>query len=309
MPSSLKYIANFAQPPQLLSRWKDDGCNLFIICPQGSDKKAWRAECRRLNVQYIDTPSADPTADIADPLFIGWALPDEPRTLRGTRVGTEVSVYRALCAALRHVSPTHKLWGTFAGMDITAGYPWYKGEKDKPYFGDDAAVDRVTDIATDWYPKNRDAAKYGNDLVVRQQTLVQAWTNNTRSYWNVLEASDQCLKEAPNRQIGGPTRQDMLDQARLSVEAGVIGLCYFSTAPPGPWGWGLDKPQNNFDSRNDEQRATFREIVKTYLNTTPTIEPAPVPVPEWQTKYDALDQRTKKLEAFLNALQSALKEQ
>jgi hypothetical protein len=302
---ALKYIGIFGQPPKLLEGFKNEGFNLAVICPEGFNKAAWRAECRRLNLQYLDTPSSDPKIDIADPLFLGWCLPDEPRTLRGAKVGMEVTVYRQLCFDLRAVSPKHWLFGNFAGMDITAAFPWYKGDKDIPYFGSDADLDSLTDIAVDWYPKNRDGIGYPNSLVTRQQSLIQSWTKGTRRYWNVLEGSDQVLAAAPKRQVGGPTRDDMLEQAELSVDIGCFGIIYFLTAPQGPFGWDLTKSPNNFDPRNIDQRNTTKQIIQKYL---PVIVPPPPPPPlepEWKSALAVVDARLANVERIIKLIKES----
>lgn len=251
-----EYIGMFAQPTASLAAHKADGVNLFVVCPEGSTKKEWRQKCRDLNTPYIDTPSLTPEEDVKDPLFLGWSLPDEPRTLRGNKVGTEVSVYRALCHSLRQISPTHMLWGTFAGMDITAAFPWYKGEKDKAYFGKDTDLDRVTDIACDWYPRNR-GVQYPLELITRQLTLVSDWTNHTRRYWAVLECSDQELVSAPNRKVGGPTPEDIWNQAEQCSKFGCRGIVWFPQ--------GIGRNFKNFDNRTQTQRDACIQVNKKFL--------------------------------------------
>jgi hypothetical protein len=298
---ALKYIGIFGQPPKLLEGFKNEGFNLAVICPEGFDQKLWRAECRRLSLPYLDHPSSNPKADITDPLFLGWCLPDEPRTLRGAVVGTEVTVYRKLCADLRAVSKSHWLFGNFAGMDLTSGFPWYKGDKDIPYFGFDTDLDRLTDIAADWYPKNRDGIKYPNSLVTRQQSLLQTWTNGTRRYWNILEGSDQVLKAAPNRQVGGPIGLDMLEQAELSVDIGCFGLIYFLTAEKGPFGWDITKSPNNFDPRSEDQKLKTKQIINKFL--TPSLPP-PTNL-DWKAELAKLDTRLANVERIIKLIKES----
>jgi hypothetical protein len=289
----LSYIGPFGQPTTSLADWKSNGCNLAVICPEGSVKADWRARCRQLGLVYIDTPSLDLKADAADPSLIGWALPDEPRSLRGSKRGMEVAPYRALCAALRAAHPHKLLWGTFAGTDLTAAFPWYHGQDDIPYFGPDGSVDSLTDIACDWYPGNRG---YAEDLLIRQLDLVHSWTNNTRSYTAILECSDQNLPLGAGKVKRVPTRESILDQAKRVVEWGVDKLIWFPQR--------IGKNFESFDGRDTAQKAACKEVSVLYPPSPAVAQP---PVDDTKERILELEFQTSKFQAVLDGIASLIK--
>lgn len=289
----LNYIGFFNQPVPNLEKWKGRGCNLAVSCPEGQDRNAWRAECRRLGLVYLDNPSANLALDAADPSLIGWVLPDEPRTLRGTKPGMEPLPFRSLCATLRAASSSKKLYCTFGGMDITAAYPWYKGEKDKPYFGDDRDLSSLTDIGVDWYPCNRG---YPEDLVLRQLDLVKEWTSGSRKYVAVLECCDQGLPPSPGKTKVIPSKASILSQAKKVVDWGVETLIFFPQKPPPGFAW---------DNCNPEQIDAIKTVSSLYLkvqNTPPILDPM-------LERVKALESRIRVYDAVLESIQSTLKGQ
>lgn len=289
----LQYLGVFNQPVSGLARWKGNGCNLAVSCPEGEKRDAWRAECRRLGMAYLDNPSSDFTSDAADPSLLGWVLPDEPRSLRGSKVGMEPVPYRALCSTLRAASPSKRLYGTFSGMDVTAAYPWYKGDKDIPYFGDPLNPAALTDIGVDWYPCNRG---YPEDLVLRQLDLVRDWTSNTRRYVAVLECSDQGLPPSPGKTKVLPTKSSILSQAKKVVDWGVGMIIFFPQRPPPGFMW---------DTTTPDQQDGIKTVSSLYLNSVilpPVLDPA-------MERIKALEARVRVYDAVLSSIENTLKGQ
>jgi hypothetical protein len=237
-------IGVYSQPLGSFAKWKGRGVNCLLQSESEGGhvtQAQWRAAAAAAGLPYYDRPGVSPEDDARDPFLLGFMMEDEPDrrvilpAVNAIKVATTngdqaevarqqkiiddyVASYTTLANRCRATGKP--VFGNLSGPEVTGGYPWYAGQGQKPL------MPALTEISFDWYPKNADDQRYGNDLLDRAFTLLKKWAGELNltavAWWAILECSFQ------NKGNGkGPTLADIDEQVDICVRNGVKGICWF----------------------------------------------------------------------------------
>lgn len=246
-------VGMWACPIAKMAQWKAVGINTLIHYePEGGryTQAQWRAAAASNGLNYIDVPSADIAADHADPNLIAFAQEDEP-------VGHKwpVSVWSDRYTAIRAVS-NKPIWGNFNGTLVTAAMtatPPYDGHNQKPF------LPYADWIGNDWYPINRNPARYGNtQFLLAANDLLKTWSGG-KPQLSFVEASDQNISKDGR----SPTTDEMKAQVRALMGRGNLGWAFFVTRLSGDVGRGYQS--FNFDPTTPEMRTAMTEVINEFM--------------------------------------------
>lgn len=237
-------VGVYAQVVESMDRW-DPVVDVYVGWSsykntQGKDLAAdraeqlrWRKTVAARGKKYVDAPTPDwrwafPTAaDVRamadDPACLGVLFMDEPDQYilgpsgKWDTFRVPVETYKAFAAAVDAGDPAKRLRrvGNFTGQGITpvdgVNLPRYV-----PYFA------LLTDVSSDWYPRNTDAARYPLTYPALAVSLTRRAAPAAR-HWAVLECSWQGVSKAG----ASPSGDDIRAQGKAVIEGGADALVYF----------------------------------------------------------------------------------
>jgi hypothetical protein len=275
-------VGVFAQPPDLLQVWKERGITHYFgwasryhtsgqnEAVDRLEQQKWRDAVEKVGGKWADLPTPDwqkfpPTVNdikkmVDNPNCLGVIGPDEadlkllnPATQKWDKWRVDLPTWKKFWAVVKEGDPNGRLirFGNFAGPELTAGNG-VNPPKYTPYCED------LTDIGHDWYPRNKNKARY--PLYYPQwgvQLLKQA--SPGKRYWAFLECSWQDI----STEGGNPSKDDILAEALMVKAEGVEGIIWFPQKP---------KPNAShvFDNTTVEQARATQMVAQLFSINPPS---------------------------------------
>ncbi len=254
-------VGIWGQPISKMDQWKAVGINtLFLAETEGGryTQAQWRAAAASKGLNYVDKPSANITADHADPNLIAFMQDDEP-----DRHLWPQSVWSDRYTAIRALS-TKPIFGNFDGTNVTAGThetPPYTGSRQKVF------LPFADWISHDWYPINRNFPRYGNTrFILEAMDDLKTWSGG-KPQLAFVETGDINISLTGR----APTPAEMKEQVRAIMSRGALGWVFFTDRSTGDTGRGYQS--FTFDNTDSPMRTAMSEIITEFM---------PVPVAKTQ---------------------------
>jgi hypothetical protein len=286
-------IAAYQQPLEYLAEWKALGVNAVVGPELGNPErvtsKQWCDEAQRLGLSVIGNAFLIRDS-YRPPNLIATIVSDEPTSANHN---FPVSQIEAEAAAFRRLAPDVPVICNHAGDKLTSA-----GARD---YGLYEGYVRAVDVSWgDWYPVNREFARY--PLTFKRDELLFLRARGAKRLGSVIEASWQKLNRGDSRGRE-PTPEEFETQVNIALANGAEYIVYFTTCDSGAYGW----PRSYFPT--SPELKVKMSAVNARLNppagtqpsaqptTFPTTQPVPVPT---------LDDRVTDLERKLKSLKEAL---
>lgn len=301
------YVGMYSIPMRLMPEAKARGCNTLYKAEleNGNAKRGdWRAVARDLGFYYVDEPSDDLAADLADPFLLGWCLPhsDEWNRVRGTTLQDPAPLVEQ-ARNFRTAATAAGKWVTANadGQAITTSLfekPPYNGVK-----GNEVRVMRELTLRTmDDYPVNNTSANTPEQIARRPMYLpaqalyrMQRWMAmdaaavvadygvivEAQKGWNSpLAVTPDQMREQRDYLLGRKPFpwpvDDVFDGSKKTTDSIKV--------MPRLWVWWTGNGQNGpgwkWIAQTDEQRQAQIEITTELLGTPAAPPPEPGPLPD-----------------------------
>lgn len=217
-----------AQPVSSFPLWKSLGITHVVRSNTEGGRytqQQWRQHAYDVGLKVIDMPSSNLVADAADPNLTAFVLPDEP-----DYHNWPTSMWSTPYAAIKAAS-TKPVFGNFAGDHVTAAAdatPPYDGHNHIPF------LPYVDWISSDWYPINKNTARYPISLITKSMDLLAKWSGG-KPQFAYVECSDINMS-ATGR---SPTELEMKTIVRsIMARSDALGYIFFPTRESGDRGRG-----------------------------------------------------------------------
>lgn len=282
-------VAAYQQPLELLSTWKALGVNAVVGPELGNPErvtsKQWCDETQRLGLSVIGNKFLIRDS-YRPPNLIATIVSDEPTSANHN---FPVSQIEAEAAAFRRLAPDVPVICNHAGDKLTSA-----GARD---YGLYEGYVKAVDVSWgDWYPVNREYARYPLDFKRRELEFLKA--RGAKRIGSVIEASWQKLNRASDKGRE-PTPDEFEAQVQIALNAGAEYIVYFTTCDSGAYGW----PQSYFPTSPELQARMT--LVNARLNPPPVTQPTTQPTSQ-PTPVPTVEQRITDMELKLQRIKEAL---
>jgi hypothetical protein len=278
-------IAAYQQPLEYLAEWKALGVNAVVGPELGNPErvtsKQWCEEAQRLGLYVIGNKFLIRDS-YRPPNLIATIVSDEPTS---SNHNFPVSQIEAEAAAFRTLAPGIPVICNHAGDKLTSA-----GQRDWPLY--EQYVKAVDISWSDWYPVNREFARY--PLSFKEKELTFLKNRGAKEVGSVIEASWQKLNRGDARGRE-PTPDEFEKQVDIALANGARWVVYFTTSDSGAYGW----PKSYFPT--SPELKVRMSMVNARLNPVPSTQPSTQPATQPTT-----EQRVQDLELKLQRLKEAL---
>lgn len=330
-------IGVWAQPASSFDKWKARGVNTVVQweperayggAPPRVSKAAWEEEAAGRGLFFATQPGESPErvrAEGLQPFRFAFMQDDEPDLWRppqveveqppgsGQRVKvpdpriiqsgkwagwTDPAVLEARYKLCKDNAPDVPVFTNFAGPSLS-----------NEYYTDAAGHRRYLNssdvVGHDWYPKNKNAARYPNSHVVlpMRKLALPAFLPAKGGAWPQI-VFIECSNQGIAKEGRCPTPDDMQEQVDLAVANGAVGICWFAHSFNIGWPAGWDGvPPENVARMIEINRKLAGEPAPPDPKPEPEPEPAPDPVGR---KVDELAVQVAALSKEVAAVKAAL---